>query len=191
MEGGKLWLYIQGDSMTDQADPNVIDAEAEAKAAAPAQKAKKEKEPKPPRATLDEAHGVTRPADPLSKTGQVWAMADKLSRNAGRPIERKAVMDALRSTINEATIATQYGKWRHFNGLKGVKIEVPVDPEVEAAKARKKEEAAAEKQAAKDKAKAEKQAAAQAAAAAAKPPATEQSTASGPTNFAEPAEQQG
>jgi histone H1/5 len=172
--------------LTEQADPNVVDAEAEAKAAAPAQKAKKEKEPKEPRASLEEANGVTRPADPLSKTGQVWAMADKLSRNAGRPIERKAVMDALKATINLATIATQYGKWRHFNGLKGVKIEVPVDPAVEAEKARKKEEAAALKAAEKEKAKAEKAAAA----AAAKQPATEQSTASGPTNFADPAAQQ-
>jgi colicin import membrane protein len=160
--------------MTDHAEQasageaeNIVDAEAEAKAAAPAAKAKKEKEAKPPRPSLEEAHGVTRPADPLSKTGQVWTMADKLSRAAGRPIERKAVMDALKDTINQATIATQYGKWRHFNGLKGVKIEVPVDPAVVAAKEAEK---AAKKEAA-AKAKAEAAAAAKAAA--------EQNTASG------------
>jgi hypothetical protein len=116
---------------TASTEPDVIDAEAEAKKDAPKQKAKKEKEPKEPRAQLEEAHGVTRPADPLSKTGQVWAMADKLSAQAKRPIERKAVMDALKDTINVATIATQYGKWRHFNGLKGVKIEVPAPPKKE------------------------------------------------------------
>jgi hypothetical protein len=116
------------------AESNVVDAEAEAKKDAPKQKEKKAKEPKEPRASLEEAHGVTRPADPLSKTGQVWAMADKLSRAAGRPIERKAVMDALKETINVATIATQYGKWRHFNGLKGVRIEVPAPPKAEETK---------------------------------------------------------
>lgn len=112
----------------------VVDAEAQAAADTTAKKekaAKAPKEPKPPRPSLQEANGVTRPADPLSKTGQVWAMADKLSREAGRPIERKAVVEALKSTINLATIATQYGKWRHFNGLKGVKIEVPKPAPVE------------------------------------------------------------
>lgn len=112
-----------------QANP-VVDAEAQAQAEAAAKAtakkdAKPPKEAKPPRPSLQEANGVTRPADPLSKTGQVWAMADKLSRDAGRPIERKAVMEALKATVNLATIATQYGKWRHFNGLKGVKIEAP------------------------------------------------------------------
>jgi hypothetical protein len=157
-----------------------VDAEAQAAAAAKQPKEKKEKEPKAPRATLEEANGVTRPADPLSKTGQVWAMADKLSRNAGRPIERKAVVEALKDTINMATIATQYGKWRHFNGLKGVKIEVPVDPEVLKAKEEAKELAKAAAKKAKDDAKAAAAAAAKEAAdkaAAAK--TAEQSTASG------------
>jgi colicin import membrane protein len=170
--------------MTDNAEQAAagaaeVDAEAAAAAAAPA-KAKKEKEAKPPRPSLEEAYGVTRPADPLSKTGQVWAMADKLSRAAGRPIERKAVVDALKETINLATIATQYGKWRHFNGLKGVKIEVPVDPAVvaakEAAKAAKKE---AEAKVKADAAKAKAEAAATAAAAA--KATAEQNTASGAT----------
>lgn len=152
---------------TEQEAGNVVDAEAQAAADAPKQKAKKEKEAKPPRPSLEEAHGVTRPADPLSKTGQVWAMADKLSRAAGRPIERKAVVDALKATINLATIATQYGKWRHFNGLKGVKIEVPVDPAVVAAK-----------EAAKEAAKAAKAAEAAAKKAQAQPTAAEQNTAS-------------
>lgn len=159
------------------AAPNVVDAEAEVAADAPKQKAKKEKEAKTPRPDLLQANGVTRPADALSKTGQVWTMADKLSAAAGRPIERKAVMDALKATINLATIATQYGKWRHYNGLKGVRIEVPVDPAVvaakEAAAKQKKEEAAAKKAAE----KAAKDAATQAANAA---KAAEQNTASVP-----------
>lgn len=76
------------------------------------------------------AHGVTRPAT-ATKTGRVWAIADELSKAAGKPIPRKDVMDKGSSEgINTATIATQYGKWRVFNGLKGVATSEPKPPKL-------------------------------------------------------------
>ena len=75
-----------------------------------------------------QAHGVTRPADGTS-TGRVWAISDELSKAAGKPIERKAVMEkGVSEGLNPATIATQYGKWRVFNGLKGVVAEKAPKP---------------------------------------------------------------
>lgn len=62
-------------------------------------------------------NGVTRPADG-TVTGNVWAIADKLSAKA--PALRKDVLEAaVKAKINPSTAATQYGKWRKFHGLKG------------------------------------------------------------------------
>jgi len=64
------------------------------------------------------ANGVTRPKDG-SITGRVWKIADEISAATKAPAERKDVMDACKAeNINGATAATQYGKWRKFNGLK-------------------------------------------------------------------------
>ncbi len=83
--------------------------------------------PKPPKI---ENNGVTRPADPSSKTGRVWAISDELSKALGKPVPRTDVMKkGAEEGINPATIATQYGKWRVFNGLKGVLQERPAKPE--------------------------------------------------------------
>jgi len=81
------------------------------------------------------AHGVTRPAAG-TKTGRVWEISDTLSKAAGKPIARKEVMDmAVAEGINSATIATQYGKWRVYNGLKGVSTTEPKPPKAKKAKA--------------------------------------------------------
>lgn len=85
---------------------------------APEAKAKKEKAPKPVR---DQQNGVTRPATG-TKTGRVWEISDSLSAAAGAHVARKAVMEAARAEgINDATIATQYGHWRRYNGLTAVR----------------------------------------------------------------------
>lgn len=99
---------------------------ADKKAAAPAADTKtkaaaatetKEKPAPPPK---DTQNGVTRPKSG-TVTGKVWDTADKITKqNKGKHAARKAVMDALKPEgINEATIATQFGKWRRYNGLKG------------------------------------------------------------------------
>lgn len=65
-------------------------------------------------------NGVTRPADG-TLTGRVWEIADELSKAAGEPIGRAAVLAAyIEGGGNPATGATQYGRWKTFNGLKRV-----------------------------------------------------------------------
>lgn len=62
-------------------------------------------------------NGVTRPEG--AKTGRVWAIADEISAAKKAPAERKEVMEKARAEgINPATVATQYGRWRKFFGLK-------------------------------------------------------------------------
>lgn len=92
-------------------------------------KAPKEAKPKIERVT---ANGVTRPKDG-SLTGKVWDIADKIT--AGKPkgehASRTEVMaDAEKAGINEATVATQYQRWRTFFGVPkaGPKVKEPKAP---------------------------------------------------------------
>lgn len=69
------------------------------------------------------ANGVTRPK-PGTKTGRIWEIADQLSAAKKAPIERKFVMEqAEKEGINEATAATQYGRWTKFYDIK--KVQAP------------------------------------------------------------------
>lgn len=71
------------------------------------------------REAKDTKNDVTRPAI-NTKTGLVWVIADRLSAAAKAPIDRKSVMEQCREEgVNEATAATQYGRWRKYYGLKG------------------------------------------------------------------------
>ncbi len=73
---------------------------------------------KPPKAPKIAQNGVTRPGV-NSTTGKVWAFADSISATLKAPAPRADVMKACADAgINPATAATQYGKWRKFNGLK-------------------------------------------------------------------------
>jgi hypothetical protein len=75
-------------------------------------------EPKKRGSSLPQQNGVSRPK-PGGKTGTVWEVSDRISAEKQSPAPRKDVMDACKAMgINEATIATQYGRWRKFNGLK-------------------------------------------------------------------------
>ena len=72
--------------------------------------------PKKPRIVQN---GISRP-NLNTRTGRVWAIADKISGELGKPAPRKQVIDtAIAEGINPATAATQYGRWRKFNGLEG------------------------------------------------------------------------
>jgi hypothetical protein len=99
-------------------------SEAEAKKAAKkaekeAAKAAKEAAKEASKAQKIEANGVVRPKSG-TKTGRVWEISDELSAALKRPVERKLVMEAAaKESINEATCATQYGRWRKYHGLKG------------------------------------------------------------------------
>jgi hypothetical protein len=81
-------------------------------------KERKAKAPKAPKVELPKANGVTRPKAG-TQTGRIWDISDALSAEEGKPASRKDVLAAaLAESINEATAATQYGKWRKFHGLK-------------------------------------------------------------------------
>ena len=73
----------------------------------------------------DHMNGVTRPAAG-TKTGRVWEIADTESNKAGAPVARSVVMAIGRAEgLNDATIATQYGHWRRYNGIVGKIESVP------------------------------------------------------------------
>lgn len=90
-------------------------ATAKKKAAAKKAAAK----PKAPKAPKVEQNGVVRPKDG-SKTGEVWAIADKLKgRKKDCPLRADVLAEAEKAGINPATAATQFGRWRTFNGFVG------------------------------------------------------------------------
>jgi hypothetical protein len=122
-----------------------------AEAAAPAPKAKKETAPKAekaPREKLEEQNGVTRPKAGTA-TGKVWELADQLSKQHKRPATRGEVFEANKAlgkdAINDATVATQFQRWRVFNGVeKAAPAPKPAKAEKAAPKAKgKKAEAQA------------------------------------------------
>ena len=83
------------------------DAAKAAKEAKAAEKAQKQQEREAKKAAKQTAHGITRPADPKSKTGRVWAISDEISNQLKKPAPRKDVMERARAEgINEATVAT-------------------------------------------------------------------------------------
>ncbi len=123
----------------------------------------------PPAVTpKDIANGVTRPKLG-SLTARVWAICDELSAAANAPAERaKVILAGVAEGINEATIATQHGKWRKYHGLVADSPEAKAEKVAAAAKAKAEKVIAAlafkaEKAAATAKAKAEKEKAKQAA----------------------------
>lgn len=64
-----------------------------------------------------EQNGVVQPKSG-TKTGRVWEIAEGLSEQAGAPAKRADVLAACaEEEINQATAATQYGRWRKFHGL--------------------------------------------------------------------------
>ena len=76
------------------------------------------------------ANGVTRPADGTS-TARIWQIADEISAAAKAPASRADVLKVAEAEgLNTATCATQYGRWRVFNGLKGIDVQgkPKVDP---------------------------------------------------------------
>ncbi len=69
---------------------------------------------KPPKDTKND---VTRPKAGTA-TGRVWAISDDQSAKAGEPAKRKDVIAAfVGEGGNPSTAATQYGRWRRYNGL--------------------------------------------------------------------------
>lgn len=83
-------------------------------------------------AQKQQTNGVTRPKDG-TKTGRVWTIAEQITAKNGLNEKGEKKWAARKDVIaqgeaeglNAATIATQYGRWRKSNGLKGP-LEAPV-----------------------------------------------------------------
>lgn len=96
--------------MTDAKDSK--DAKTQTKKAATKKVAAK-KEP----VVRDTKNGISRPSAG-TMTGKVWEISDKISGSTKKPATREAVLiETGKAKINPSTAATQYGKWRKYNGL--------------------------------------------------------------------------
>lgn len=124
-------------------DKKAADAKA-AKEAKEAQKAAKKKQREADAAAKKaakeaskqpEQNGVRRPK-PNTKTGTVWAEADRMSLERQAPVAIGDLHPVLKAMgLNDHTIRTQYAHWRTFNGVSGriEKVATPMPTTTEAA----------------------------------------------------------
>lgn len=96
------------------------DAKASAKPDKAAEPEKPAKEPKAPREKNERKNGVVRPKAG-TKTGSVWETADKITAKNKTTATRAEVLGVCSEAngYNQAMAATQYGRWRRFNGITG------------------------------------------------------------------------
>jgi ATPase subunit of ABC transporter with duplicated ATPase domains len=64
-----------------------------------------------------EQNGIRRPKEGTT-CGKVWAIFDKLSADSGKPA---TIGDSLKAAdgMADATVRTQYARWRKFHGITG------------------------------------------------------------------------
>ncbi len=98
-------------------DPTIPKSTAKAaKAPKPAKEAKPSKEVVAKVAKVIQ-NGIPRPTVGTT-SGMVWQIAENISESLNAPAPRKDVIAVTTEKgINEATAATQYGRWRKFHGL--------------------------------------------------------------------------
>lgn len=107
---------------------------ASKKAPPPAKKTNKVAKSKAPKVVKpvvpkDTKNNVTRPKEG-STTRKIWDLADKAKAANGHNNNRGEVLAAAEKLkINEATAATQFGKWRVYNGITG-RVAKPKAPKV-------------------------------------------------------------
>lgn len=91
-----------------------------AKKAADAEaRASTKKAAKPAREKLPTQNGVARPKGDTA-TGRAWTIFDDVSRANGTPASIGEAMPLAKSQgINEATVRTQYARWRKYNNVSG------------------------------------------------------------------------
>ena len=80
-----------------------------------------------------------------TKTRLVWDLADQLSKAKGAPVaigELAPVASAAPHNLNDATIRTQYARWKGFHGVYG-SVAKAAAPEAPAASNESTEQAAA------------------------------------------------
>lgn len=94
---------------------------------------------------MPESNGIRRPK-PGTVCGDAWAVFDAVSQETGAPATMSASLAKAGTLINEATLRTQYARWRAFFGITGRLT----DPAAEAKKAEAKAVKDAEKLAKKE-----------------------------------------
>src|SRR5574337_1188292 len=93
---------------------------SKAPAAPKSKPAKVAKKPKAKREPQEQMNGIAIPREGTTSAA-IWNIANKLSAK-GSPAERNEVMEACaKEGINEATVATQYQRWRIAYGVPGRK----------------------------------------------------------------------
>jgi hypothetical protein len=113
--------YPNGDSNEDRRNDMATAKKTKAKKA-PAEKAapKKTAAKKAPAKKVERVrqNDVLHPL-PNSKAGQVWAIADKLSKKGGEPAQRAKVLEeaAKNKELSPAGAAADFQSWRRFHGL--------------------------------------------------------------------------
>lgn len=106
---------------------------------------------------MPESNGIRRPK-PDTACGKAWAIFDGVSQETSAPATMAEVLRrGLAQGLNEATIRTQYARWRKFFGISG-RLPDPTAEAEKAAKAKAKEDEKAAKKAAKEAEKATKEA---------------------------------
>lgn len=117
------------------AEKTKADKKAEKAATAATKKAEREKAKADKKAAkeaskeankLPEKNGIRRPKAGTI-TGKLWDLFDNLSRETGLPATIGDSMKKAEGTA-EATIRTQYARWRKFNGVSGRAAPVPAAP---------------------------------------------------------------
>ena len=66
-----------------------------------------------------EQNGVRRPG-PNGSCGKVWAHADALSTQLGRPVAIAELMaETDKESLNQSNVRTEYARWKKFHGISG------------------------------------------------------------------------
>lgn len=66
-----------------------------------------------------EQNGVRRPG-PNGSCGRVWAHADALSTQLGRPVSIAELMvETDKESLNQSNVRTEYARWKKFHGISG------------------------------------------------------------------------
>jgi hypothetical protein len=108
----------------EKAAAKKAEKEAAAKAKADAKEAEKAKKEAEKKAAAEaqkqpEQNDVRRPK-PDTLCGKAWAAYDAISAKNGAPATIKEAIAALKGTVDaEATVRTQYARWRKFHGISG------------------------------------------------------------------------
>ncbi len=79
----------------------------------------KKTEVKKPKVPSEEKNGVTRPNKGTS-SAKVWEIADSAHKTKAGAVRKNILEKAAAAGINSATAATQFARWRTFNGITAV-----------------------------------------------------------------------